>query len=183
MTRRRQIGTNDDSGLGLALAGVRRLDRGLRLAARQVERATGLSAAQLFVLEQLDDGAGLSLNELASRTFTDRSSVSAVVDRLVDAGFVRRSPDPDDKRRADIRITRSGRAVLARAPAAPTELLLRGLNRLSRSQLAALGRTLAVLNDELGFAAEAMLFERVEVGDPATPRRQPRATRATRSHR
>lgn len=170
----RRANTSADASLGLALAGVRRLDRGLRLAARQVERETGLSAAQLFVLEHLAAEAGLSLNELAERTFTDRSSVSAVVDRLVDAGLASRSADLEDKRRASIRITREGRAVLSRAPSAPTELLLRGLSRLSRAQLAALGRTLARLNDEMGFVAADMLFERAEETPVRASRRQKR---------
>lgn len=183
MTRRRRTGTGDDASLALALAGVRRLDRGLRLAARQVERATGLSAAQLFVLEHLDDAEGLSLNELADRTFTDRSSVSAVVDRLVEAELASRTADPADKRRAAIRITRRGRAVLAGAPAAPTELLLRGLSRLTSGQLTTFGSTLALLNDELGFATADMLFERVEEPASTNPRRQTRGGRETRSQR
>lgn len=149
----------DDQALAHALAGVRRLERGLRLAARQVERVTGLSAAQLFVLEHLDGAEGLSLNELAARTFTDRSSVSAVVDRLVEAGLARRSVDPRDKRRAQVRITRRGRSVLEQAPAAPTDLLLRGLAGLSRRRLQSLGESLAALNDALGFVSAEFLFE------------------------
>lgn len=180
MTRPRQARRTGDTALGLALAGVRRLDRGLRLAARQVERETGLSAAQLFVLEHLDDVTGLSLNELADHTFTDRSSVSAVVDRLVDAGLARRSADPDDKRRANIRITRRGRGVLDRAPAAPTQLLLRGLAQLAPAERRSLARTLARLNDELGFVATNMLFERVDDRRPPPPRHARGARRARR---
>lgn len=183
MTRRRANAT-EERAVGHALAGVRRLERGLRLAARQVERATGLSAAQLFVLQRLDQAEGLSLNELASQTFTDRSSVSAVVDRLAEAGLARRSVDPEDKRRADVRITRRGRDVLARAPAAPTDLLLRGLTRLSRERLQSLGESLAVLNDALGFVAADLLFESRADDAPAgaEPRQTGRA-RATRSQR
>jgi predicted transcriptional regulator len=41
-----------------------------------------VSAAQLYVLRQLDRSASGSLSELARRTLTDRSSVSDVVERL-----------------------------------------------------------------------------------------------------
>ena len=148
-----------DASVAQVVAGIRRLDRGLRLAARTVERDTGLSAAQLFVLQHLDDAEPLSLNELATRTFTDRSSVSVVVDRLVDAGLVSRTTDPDDRRRARIRITAKGRRVLARAPAAPTDLLLAALRQLPASVVRPLGSSLARLNAALGFTQEEMLFE------------------------
>ena len=140
------------------LNGIRRLDRGLRLAARDVQRATGLSAAQLFVLEQLVKAPGASLNELAALTHTDRSSVSAVVDRLVAAGLATRAAARDDRRRAEVRITAGGRAILHRAPPAPTELLLSGLKRLPRASLEQLGVTLSALNEALGFHEADMLF-------------------------
>ena len=141
------------------LAGIRRLDRGLRLAARHVEKETGLSGAQLFALQHLGDAEPLSFNELAARTFTDRSSVSVVVDRLTEAGLVTRTTDPTDRRRARIRITARGRRMLARAPIAPTDLLLNALAKLPPSVVSALGRSLARLNDELGFTEADMLFE------------------------
>lgn len=145
--------------VALVLTGIRRLDRGLRLAARNAERATGLSAAQLFALEHLSDDRPLSLNELARRTFTDRSSVSVVVDRLAEAGLVSRATDPSDRRRAQIRITAAGRRILDRAPLAPTDLLITALEELPSGSVRALGQSLARLNDELGFTDAAMLFD------------------------
>lgn len=141
------------------LDGVRRLDRGLRVAARQVERRAGMSAAQLFVLAQLSVEEPRSLNELARRTLTDRSSVSAVVDRLERAGFVSRRSAAGDRRRAEVRITPRGRGVLARAPQPPTRLLLDALHRLPRATVGRLARALDALNEDLGFADAQMLFE------------------------
>ena len=144
------------------LDGIRRLDRGLRLAAREVERATGLSAAQLFVLEHLARGPAASLSELAARTLTDRSSVSAVVDRLVSRRLVERVISAGDRRRAEVRITRAGRARLERAPRAPTDLLLAAVARLSSRDVHALAGLLRKLNAELGFEEAGFLFENGE---------------------
>ncbi|HJQ52319.1 MAG TPA: MarR family transcriptional regulator [Gemmatimonadaceae bacterium] len=141
------------------LSGVRRLERGLRLAARAAERATGLTAAQLFVLEELAAAESSSLSDLASRTHTDRSSVSVVLDRLAAAGLVKRSPSSDDRRRTESQITRRGRAVLARAPLSPTKRLVRAVGRLPATKVHQLATALAALNDELGYTHEAMLFE------------------------
>src|ERR671938_1731164 len=69
-----------------SLDAIRRLVRGLRLAARASEREAGLSAAQLFVLQQLAESPAESINELAARTLTHQSSVSVVVRRLVERG-------------------------------------------------------------------------------------------------
>lgn len=118
------------------LSGVRRLERGLRLAAREVERATGLSAAQLFMLEKLAEGPASSIADLSARTLTDRSSVSVVIDRLAAAGLVKRSPSSEDRRRSKTQITTRGRAILARA-----------------------SESMSALNKELGYTEAPMLFE------------------------
>lgn len=139
---------------------VRRLDRGLRLAAREVESVLGASAAQLFVLEQLAAMPAASIGELADRTMTDRSSVSTVVDRLAARGLVARRPSAADRRRAEVRVTAAGRALLARAPKPPTARLIEALKVLSPGDAAQLAATLSRLNDALGLdvAAAPLLF-------------------------
>ena len=146
-------------GVSRVVNGIRRLDRGLRLAARAVERDTRLSAAQLFVLQHLAESEASSMNQLAARTMTDRSSVSVVVDRLEHAGLVSRSVAADDRRRSEIRITRSGRAVLRRAPTPPTDLLIDALRRMPATRVQQLGRALDILNDRLGFVEARLLFD------------------------
>lgn len=131
----------------------------MRLAAREAERATGLSAAQLFLLEKLAESPASSIAALAARTHTDRSSVSAVVDRLAAAGFVKRSSSRQDGRRSETRITRRGLAVLETAPVSPTAALVRALARLPATQVRQMAAALAALNDELGYTEAAMLFE------------------------
>ena len=56
---------NGDDPIGSALTSIRRLVRVLRLNAQRTQAASGLSAAQLFVLQQLPKDGSLSLNELA----------------------------------------------------------------------------------------------------------------------
>jgi DNA-binding MarR family transcriptional regulator len=141
------------------LNGVRRLDRGLRLAARNVERTTGMSAAQLFVLEQLAREPAASIGQLAERTMTDRSSVSVIVDRLSAARLVSRVTSAGDRRRAEVRITAKGRSALERAPTPPTDLLIDALTRMSRLQVRKLADGLRTLNGQLGFEDAGMLFE------------------------
>ncbi|MEZ4406465.1 MAG: MarR family transcriptional regulator [Polyangiales bacterium] len=94
-----------DRDVRASLDALRCMVQALRLASGQVERALSISMAQLFVLEQL-----------AAKTLTDPSSVSVVVQRLVARRLGSRRPDPADARRAQLRLTRSGRALHDRAP-------------------------------------------------------------------
>ena len=140
----------EENAIASAVTSIRRLVRALRVTAQQTQAVAGISAAQLFVLQQLRVGEDLSLNVLAARTFTDRSSVADVVDRLRANGLVERAVDPLDRRRASIRITRAGRRVLTRAPTAPATALIAALRTLSPAEQRALARSLRRLNDALG---------------------------------
>ena len=153
-----------DTDTAAAVDALRRILRAMRTAATETQAALGISAAQLFVLSQLTGADALSINELAARTLTDRSSVAAVVDRLVGRGLAERSASPRDRRRAEVRITPAGRELLAAAPTAPTALLVSGLERLADDELrdlaASLGRLVAAMRLETTPAA--MFFEEDE---------------------
>ena len=154
--------TSDE--LRAALDAIRRIVQVLRESSVATVRASGLTAAQLFVLERLSREAPLSLGELALRTFTHQSSVSVVVSRLVERGLVSRRTASDDARRAEVTITAAGRRALARAPEPTQNQLVRALEELpaSRRRLLAvtLGQLVAGMN--LGEKPAGMFFEDTE---------------------
>jgi DNA-binding MarR family transcriptional regulator len=154
-----------------AVDAVRRIFRALRNAAQQTQAQSGISAAQLFVLSTLADGAASSLTELGERTHTDRSSVGDVVERLAEAGLVERCRSARDRRRTEVRITPAGRSLLRSAPRPPTALLIAGLAAMEEDALAALAAGLARLTREMGLEAAPapMLFED-EAGRPPAVR-------------
>lgn len=174
-TKKRASSRAGRDDLASSARSFRRILRALRLAAQETQRSTGISAAQLFVLSALADGAPASLVELAERTMTDRSSVSVVVDRLVASGYATRHMSADDRRRAAVRITASGRAAIARAPRSPMAVLVGGLKALPTSRRRALARELEALIAAMGLSDEpaAMLFE--EAGTPRARRGRPAA--------
>jgi DNA-binding MarR family transcriptional regulator len=139
-----------DQHLRGSLDALRRIVRALRLSSVEVDRALGISMAQLFVLQQLADGRPRSLVELAAETLTDPSSVSVVVRRLVDRKLVVRRADETDGRRAQVTITASGRALLQRAPEPVQQRLLHTLAALPDRRLAELTRTLGELATAVG---------------------------------
>jgi DNA-binding MarR family transcriptional regulator len=123
--------------------GMRRIVHALRTSARASEATHGVTAAQLFVLRQLQAHPGMSLSEVAAQTRTSQSSVSEVVGRVIAHGLVERTPSATDRRRAELRLTSSGCAVASAAGETIQERLLAGLYALDEKRR----RTLAEAMD------------------------------------
>jgi DNA-binding MarR family transcriptional regulator len=144
-----------------ALAMLRALVGVLSSSARAVERRTGVTNAQLFLLQQLASAGPCSLGELAALAHTQPSTVSLVIGRLQRAGFVTRVRAADDRRRVVIALTTAGRRLVRRAPTAPTARLLEAMRALDIRDAKHLVRGLKPLLDEIGasYTAPPMLFE------------------------
>jgi DNA-binding MarR family transcriptional regulator len=144
-----------------ALDHIRTLVSALSHSARAVERSTGVTNAQLFLLQQLADADSLSVNDLAARARTQQSTVSIVVARLVRAGFAAKKKSADDGRIAIISLTPKGRRLLVHAPAPPTVALLRAIEALTEKDSRALATGMDALLRALDLAAPKvnMLFE------------------------
>jgi MarR family transcriptional regulator, lower aerobic nicotinate degradation pathway regulator len=140
---------------------VRRIVRALRESSRESERKVGISGAQLFVLQQLAAGSARSVSELAERTLTHQSSVSAVVQRLADAGLVARQQSRTDRRRTDLQLTVRGRAVVSTAPPLLQDRLIEAVRQLPAGQRLGLASGLAEVVDrmQLPGGAPPMFFE------------------------
>ena len=59
-----------------------------------------LSASQATALLFLNERHGANVRELADALSADLATASALVDRLMSQGWIRRETDPDDRRRA-----------------------------------------------------------------------------------
>lgn len=131
LPRRRSAGRiAQDIHIQTVLDGIRFIVHRLRTSSREAERRIGLSAAQLFVLQQISEHDDLSINDLAARTYTHQSSVSVVVSRLVRRGLARRRPAPGDARRSALSLSDKGRRLLAVAPETTQTDIIHALKRL-----------------------------------------------------
>jgi DNA-binding MarR family transcriptional regulator len=134
-------GSDHEAAVGSALDALRRTARGMRATA--TEAARGVSGAQRLALEKLAEGPAASLNELATRTLTQKSSLSVVVGRLVARGWVERARSTVDRRAIKLRLTSTGRRALRRVRDPASAGLAGALRRLPRRDVVALGRLLA----------------------------------------
>ena len=150
-----------DANTRSIIESIRRVVRGLRMYSRAAEKSVGLSGAQLFVLQKLAAGRAMSLNELAERTLTHQSSVSVVVQRLVDKGFVKRLPSRKDKRRVELSLTNEGNALLEKSPGAAQDRLIYALRRMPDTRRRLLSSLLEQLVQDTGLADEtpSLFFE------------------------
>lgn len=148
---------------------LRRIVQVLRESSRWAERHVGLSGAQLFVLQKLAEAPAASLNDLARRTHTHQSTVSAVVTRLVERGLVLRKSSGADARSVQLSLSARGRRAAAGTPDAPQERLIRAIEKLSALRRRQLATSLAEVAQAMGgpLGAPSMFFD-----DGHRPRRR-----------
>lgn len=112
--------------------------------------AVDLTMPQLKALLLADSPAGASHGEIARALGVGLSTVTGVVDRLVEHGFVERHTDPDDRRLSRVRITRAGSDLLDGLWAARRERLDQAFRGLSPTDRTAFQTALRNLADLLG---------------------------------
>jgi DNA-binding MarR family transcriptional regulator len=98
----------------------------------------GLTPSQISALSSLDVHGPLRLGELARLECVTPPTLTAVVTGLEERGYVKRSPDPDDRRSAQVALTRRGRTTLDRIRSERNAILagrIRALSPADRTRL------------------------------------------------
>lgn len=162
------------------LNAFRNLVKALRLADRAGLKKHGLGSSQIYILHALGRESQLSVNELAQRTGTDQSTVSVVVNKLVEKGFVASNRAESDGRRVELSLTPKGRQVLRNLPPPVQESIVAGVSRLPPARARVLADTLQEIVRGLGIDDEhpPMMFEEDGRSKPTGGRARKRATAA-----
>ena len=107
----------------------------------------GLSSAQYNVLRILRGAGpdGLGRNEIRDRLITRMPDVTRLLERMAEAGLVRRERDPDDRRCVPTYITPKGLALLDQIDSPLTALQQRLFGHLSPEQLGTLSELLTLV--------------------------------------
>src|SRR4051794_41697873 len=93
------------------LAGLR---RAMAISVRAADEMGDLSPVQLRALTVLQETPRANLNDLAQAMGVTVSTTSRLVDRLVAAGLVNRTPSPQTRRGISLGLTPAGRGGLQR---------------------------------------------------------------------
>ncbi|ODU02142.1 MAG: MarR family transcriptional regulator [Pseudonocardia sp. SCN 72-86] len=123
---------------------------GLRRVVRRRVRETSndpvlLRGAQLELLQLVESDPGVGVAAAARGLHLAANTVSTLVNQLVAADLLQRSPDPADRRAARLQLSDVARARLARWRAARSALVTAGIAELSPDDQAALAAVLPAL--------------------------------------
>jgi DNA-binding MarR family transcriptional regulator len=129
-----------------AVAAYERVYAALAAATEEEWLHLDLTVTQLTALFTLVRSGPTPVGRLAERLGTRLSSASVLVDRLVHAGLVARSSDPDDRRRVLLVVTDRGVELLSRLRQGSVELRT-WLNALSPETLEGLTAGLRALGE------------------------------------
>lgn len=77
-------------------------------------RTLGLTPPQFDIVATLGNTSGMTATELGEKTLITKGTLTGVVDRLADRGWVERVAHDSDRRCQTIRLTQSGEALFAR---------------------------------------------------------------------
>lgn len=121
--------------IGLLVATVRRAINAAVLARSE---PLGVSSREFWTLVSILEGGGSSQTELATRMRRDEPSVSRVIRRLTLRGWVKTARGDVDRRRVEVALTPSGRALARRLFAHAEEIRAAVDGPLSPSEAAAL---------------------------------------------
>ena len=106
-----------------------------------------LSAAEINALANLGEGGTLNIRQLSERTGTRASTLTSLVDRLENRGYLARELDPADRRSFRLPLTKAGQAVAAQVLATIADLERNALARLDAIQLAGYHAVITALQE------------------------------------
>ena len=144
-------------GLALEVLGkFREVYRAAKVQFAPGGRPIGVSGAELWAMWELRRGPGLRVSELALRLSLRQSTVSNLVERLVQAKLVARRRNDPDGRVVRLYLTRAGDRAVTSAPRMARGLLPDALERLSAGDLRRLHAQLDILLGKMALRSSAV---------------------------
>lgn len=126
-----------------------RIDHALQRRSKRMAKELGPTGPQRLVLRLVGRFPGLPPGELAELLHLDPGTLSGILKRLESAGWLRRRPDPRDRRRALLGLTPKGRELDTSDPATIEDAVRRTLTEVSARDLATTRALLERLAREL----------------------------------
>lgn len=99
-----------------ALLALRRILRVTELNARNLAAQSELTASQLLVMQHVSQSGKALPSAIARAIDLKQATVTVLLNKLEEAGLVKRRRDTEDRRRVWISLTDAGQASLAKSP-------------------------------------------------------------------
>lgn len=105
-------------------------------------KKTGLSGAQLWVMQQVYNFNGISNAELAKNITIHVSTSSILVNKLIKKNLIEKTRDPKDERKIILTLSPKGKQLMAKAPKSPEGAIPSTLKKLNIEELEELNTVL-----------------------------------------
>lgn len=125
------------------------LDHALQIASKRMESRLGITGPQRLVVRLVGHFPGISAGALAALQKVHPSTLTGVLRRLEERGFLRRKKDPNDARRALLWLTPKGLRLNEIRTGTVEAAVEQALSQVSPEALAGAHRTIAVLLESL----------------------------------
>ncbi len=140
-------------GLGEVLEFMRlvwAMHHGLQATSKRMAVQLGVTGPQRLVVRLVGRRPGISAGELADLLRVHPSTLTGVLRRLEERGFIARKADPEDRRRAVLTLTATGKNIDGQRGGTVEAAVRRVLERIPEGDIEATRRTLVALAHELG---------------------------------
>jgi DNA-binding MarR family transcriptional regulator len=128
---------------------IKWVERGVRSGLDTILQPMGVTTPEYTALSVLRHRSGLSSAQLARRAFVSAQAMNQIVVSLERAGWIERTPDPDNGRILRAELTREGRTVLSACDKATAQVERTLLSQLSEAQAQSLRATLELCANAL----------------------------------
>lgn len=98
-------------------------------------REMGLTPAQFDVIATLGNTNGMSMKDVAERTLVTKGTLTGIIDRLEDKGFVRREVPQDNRRSFTLVLTPAGEEIFEKTFPAHIAYIQKRFDQMDRADL------------------------------------------------
>lgn len=102
--------------LDQVLTALRRVIRATDLHSKRLVKTSGLTTPQLLLLQAVRTLEGAAIGQLADQVSLSHATVTSILDRLENKGYVERERSTVDKRKVHVHLTEQGVEILRDAP-------------------------------------------------------------------
>lgn len=105
-------------------------------------KKTGLTGAQLWIMQQIYNFNGISNSELSKNLTIHVSTCSLLVNKLIKKNLIEKTRDPKDERKIVLTLSPKGKHLMAKAPKSPEGAIPSTLKKLTIEDLEELNTVL-----------------------------------------
>lgn len=98
------------------LIAIRKIIRSVDIHSKWLRQQAGVTSPQLIILKEIKHNKSISTTVLASKISLSQSTVTNILDRLVERNLVVRTRDTSDKRVWFLALTSDGQAIVDNSP-------------------------------------------------------------------